>query len=91
MKWRLIITPKVQAALRTFPPQTKQYIRQAFDAICEDPWSGKPLHDELEGLHSFRAKRFRIVYRIQRQTIAVVVIGVGHRRSIYEELTTELS
>jgi len=87
VKWRLVITPRVQVELRILPPQTKQYIRQAFLAISQDPRNGKPLRDELTGLHSFRAKRFRVVYRIQRQTVSVVVVGVGPRETIYQELT----
>ena len=89
MKWRFFITPKVQAALRTFPPETKRYIREAFGEIRSDPWIGKPLRDELEGFHSFRAKRFRIVYQIRRHEITIVVIAVGPRETIYEELATE--
>jgi len=90
MTWRLVITPPVQAALRTFPPQTKRYIRQAFLELCRDPRQGKPLRDELAGLYSFRAKRFRIVYQIHHHTITVVVIAVGPRRTIYGELALEL-
>ena len=90
MKWRFLITPKVQIALRTFPPETKRYIREALQEIRKDPWIGKPLRDELAGFHSFRARRFRIVYQIRRDTITVIVIGVGHRRTIYEELTAEI-
>lgn len=90
MKWRLVITPKVQAALRTFPPQTKRYIHEAFEEIRKDPWVGKPLRDELAGLYSFRAKRFRVVYRMSQHIVTVVVIGVGHRKTIYEELSAEI-
>lgn len=90
MTWRLVITPPVQAALRTFPPQTKRYIRHACLELCRDPHQGKALRDELTGLYSFRAKRFRIVYQIHRHTVTVVVIAIGPRRTIYEELTLEL-
>ena len=90
MKWRLFITPRVQAALRTFPPGTKRYIREALAEIGKDPWAGKPLRDELEGFYSFRAKRFRIIYQIQHHHITVVVIAVGPRETIYEELAGEI-
>jgi mRNA interferase RelE/StbE len=49
----------------------------------EDPYSGKPLKDELEGLRSFRVSRFRIIYRIKAKEIQIVAIGP--RSSIYEE------
>ena len=86
MKWRLVITPKVQEALRAFSPETKRYIRGALEDLVKDPWIGKPLRDELAQLYSFRAKRFRIVYQIERPIITVVVVGIGPRKTIYEKL-----
>ena len=86
MTWRLVVTPKVEALLRALPPQTKRYIREAFDEIRRDPWSGKPLRDELNGLYSFRVRRFRIVYQIERSLITVIVVGLGQRGSIYLEI-----
>lgn len=90
MRWRLVVTPKVEAALRTFPPQTKRYIRESFEEIRRDPRSGKPLRDELAGFYSFRTRRFRIVYQIERRLITIVVVGVGPRKTIYEDLMAEI-
>lgn len=90
MKWRLVITPKVQEALRKFPPETKRYIREGLGEISENPWIGKPLRDDLAEFHSFRAKRFRIVYQIRRHVIMVVIIAIGPRKTVYEELVAEL-
>ncbi len=91
MKWRLVITPKVQETLRTFPPETKRYVRRALEEIVKDPWIGKPLRDELIGFHSFRARRFRIVYRMERRVITVVVVGIGPRETIYEAVKAGLA
>ena len=89
MTWRLIVKPKIETFLRSLRPETKRYIRASFEEIRKDPWIGKPLRDELAGLYSFRARRFRIVYRIERRIITVVVVGIGPRKSIYEELTRD--
>lgn len=91
MTWHLVATPRVQAALPTLPPQTKQYVRHAFREIAQDPSIGKPLRDELTGLLSFRAKRFRIVYQIRSSARTIVIVGVGRRDTIYEELAAEIS
>ncbi len=90
VKWRLVITPRVQETLRVLPPQTKQYIRQALAEIALDPWIGKALRDELAGFYSFRTRRFRIVYRIQEATITVMVVGIGPRETIYEQVSSEI-
>jgi len=88
--WRLVITPKVEGTLRTLPPQIKRYIRRALEDIRGNPEIGKPLRDELKGFYSFRARRFRIVYKIERHIITVVVVGIGPRKTIYEELIAEI-
>ncbi len=88
MKWRLVITPAVQSALSKFPSQTKRYIREALGEIQKNPWGGKPLRDELTGFFSFRAKRFRIVYRIERHTITVIVVSIGERKAVYKDLSS---
>ena len=86
MKLRLVILPEVQLSLRSFPPQTKRYIRQALLAISQNPESGKPLREELSGFYSFPTKRFRIVYQIQSHAKMISVVGIGPRATIYEEL-----
>lgn len=90
MKWRLVITPKVQEALRTFPPETKRYVRRALQEIVKNPWVGKSLRDDLVGLHSFRVRRFRVVYRMERHVVTVIVVGIGSRETIYEAVRAGL-
>ena len=86
MKWRLIIPPKIQEILRPLPLQTKRYIRHAFLAISQNPKDGKPLRDELVGLYAFRVKHFRVVYEIHEPTDTLRIVGVGPRKTIYEDL-----
>ena len=84
MKWRLVITPKVQESLRTLPPLTKRHTRQALDELCRDPRIGKALRDELAGFYTLPVGRFRIIYRIEEHTITVV--AVGPRPTVYDDL-----
>jgi len=48
---------------------------------------GSPLRRELEGLWNFRVRRFGVVYAVDRSRRIVQVVAVGHRRTIYEELS----
>jgi mRNA-degrading endonuclease RelE of RelBE toxin-antitoxin system len=91
LKWQLVIAPKVQETLRTLPPQTKRYVRQAFLAIVQDPRGSKPLRAEFSGFYSFRVKRFRVVYKIQEPLNIIRVVGLGPRKTIYEDLAREVS
>ncbi len=54
-------------------------------AHAEDPrLFGKPLRGGLAGLWRYRVGDYRILCRIVDQTMTVLVIGVGHRRNIYD-------
>lgn len=48
---------------------------------------GKPLRQQLTGLHVARRSTFRVVYRIIERERVVEVIDVGHRRDIYRRRT----
>jgi len=45
--------------------------------------SGKPLQGDLLGFHSVRVGKFRVVYRLVREGVDVLTIGL--RRTVYEE------
>jgi mRNA interferase RelE/StbE len=66
-------------------------IIETIDGLAEDPEKkGKPLIAELDGYHSVRAvgQRYRIIYRINNETVIVLVVAVGiqkkgDRKDIY--------
>jgi mRNA interferase RelE/StbE len=81
---RLDIPPHVAARIRRLPPEVKQGVKEALRLLARDPRSGEPLRRELEGYWKYRVRRFRVVYQPIGRIVRIV--GVGHRRTIYEEL-----
>ncbi len=45
---------------------------------------------ELRDLWKYRVRRFRIVYATNRKARVIRLIAIGHRQSIYEDLTAKL-
>lgn len=45
---------------------------------------GKPLRYDKFGLWRYRVRDFRIVCELQEARQVVLVVGVGHRRDVYE-------
>ncbi len=84
------IPPHVAESIRSLHPDLKRSIKSAIRAIATDPEHGEPLLRELKGLWKFRVRRFRIVYAIDRKSRAIRLMTVGHRQSVYEELTARL-
>ena len=70
-------------AIRHLHPQSKRKVRAALKVIASAPDSGKPLKAELDGLHTFRVGKLRIVYRVLDRMIDIVAFGPRDR--IYEE------
>jgi len=56
---------------------------ERIDSLAEDPdLRGKPLVGELMDYHSVRAagQRYRIICRIEEETVIVIVVTLGIRR-----------
>jgi len=44
---------------------------------------GVPLRRTLKGLMKLRVGNYRIIYSIQKKTVVVSIIKIGHRREVY--------
>ncbi|MBH0200817.1 MAG: type II toxin-antitoxin system RelE/ParE family toxin [Nitrospira sp.] len=84
------IPPHVADVIRSLHPDLKQLIKSAIRAIVADPDCGEPLQRELDGLRKYRVRRFRIIYAVHQKTRVIRLMAVGHRRSVYEELTEQI-
>ena len=83
--YRLKLTEKTAALIRSLHPAIKKKIRAGIEIIMHNPQQGKHLRQELAGLCSFRVGKFRIVYRIASKTV-IELVAVGPRKTIYEEI-----
>ena len=81
---RLRVPNDVAQLVRGLHPDLKSKVRVALERIVAEPYSGKALKEELDGLRSFRVGRFRIVYRLGTGR-HIELVAVGPRESIYEE------
>ena len=52
--------------------------------LCENPHRvGHPLQRELTGLWSARRGAYRVVYEIDDESAAVIVVRLDHRADVY--------
>jgi len=82
-KRRIRISGETAGLIKGLHPEIKRRIKSALKMILSDPDVGKSLKDELEGLKSFKAGGFRIIYRTSSRG-TVEIVAVGPRRTIYE-------
>ncbi len=88
MKRPLIVADELRDLIRHVPPALKEKIKHGLEEICVQPASGKPLRDELAGLHSYRIGEIRIVYQISER--AVTLITIGPRKIVYQKAALEM-
>lgn len=82
--YKLNIPNYIVNIIRGIHPNLKKKIKASLQIILSDPFSGKSLKEELEGLKSYRVSKFRIIYRISNRK-KIDIVAVGPRKSIYEE------
>ena len=88
--YRLDIPPHVAQIACHLPSDVKRSIKQALRSLSADPFAGAPLVRELSGLWTFKVRRFRIMYEVDRKTRSMRIFAIGHRREVYEEMADRL-
>ena len=90
-KARARFTPEAARLIATLPPEIKKLVRASIDELLINPESGSELTGELDGYRSSRAKRYRILYRLDEPEMTVEILSVGHRRDVYDALRSLLT
>lgn len=83
--YELRVTGPVQRQLDRLPEGTAAAIVEfMLTALIENPHRvGGRLQRELAGLHSARRGAYRVIYEIDEQQRAVIVLRVDHRSHVY--------
>ena len=83
--YELRVTGPVQRQLERLPQGTAAAIVEfMLTALVENPHRvGGRLQRELAGLHSARRGSYRVVYEIDDEQHAVIVLRVDHRSRVY--------
>ncbi len=84
MLFTLLIKRVAEKQLVRLPRKDQSRIWQAIKCLQNDPFVGKKLDGEMEGIFSLRVGTYRVLYEIHRKQILVVVLTVGHRQGIYK-------
>jgi mRNA-degrading endonuclease RelE of RelBE toxin-antitoxin system len=89
-KFKLIYSETSVKQIKKLNPYLKPIVKAKIERISANPHIGKLLEKELAGYLSFRAKRYRIIYRVKEDTKTIEIHYVGYRRDIYEIFAARL-
>ena len=89
MKYSVIYMPRVVKELEKMDKFTRRIIIGWIDknlVNCEDPRiHGKPLTANRVGQWRYRIGDYRIIAEIRDNELIILLIGIGHRREVYEK------
>ena len=89
MKYSVSYMPRVVKELEKMDKFTRRIIIGWIDknlVNCEDPRiHGKPLSANRVGQWRYRIGDYRIIAEIRDNELIILLIGIGHRREIYEK------
>jgi mRNA interferase RelE/StbE len=88
--YRVLFTDKARKALVKMDKHTASFIiawiRKNLEG-CDDPRRhGKALSASQSGMWRYRIGDYRLITEISDKTVTVLLLNVGHRKDIYDDL-----
>lgn len=86
--YKIIFHKEVTKDLKNIPSNQIKVIKTAIDErLSIRPYDFKPLSGKkYKGLYRLRVSNFRIIYRILEDKNSVVILAIGHRREVYNDI-----
>ena len=86
--YRVKLTPSASKMFRNLHPAIKKQLKSILKELYGNPNLGKKLQNELAAFRSLKMKRYRAIYQIDNQKKEVIIYAIGHRKNIYEIITS---
>jgi mRNA interferase RelE/StbE len=86
--YQLFLTPQARLMLHSITDRRmRDMIARRIDGLTKEPVKkGKALVTELTGFRSLRAARYRVLYKVEKQGVIIVAVGIrreGDTKDIY--------
>ena len=81
--------PQVKKEIDRIPPSWRSRIRGVIRELARRPRKGKRLRGKLEGMRSYRAGNYRIIYAFEEEILYFLCIR--HRSTTYEDSIKRVS
>ncbi len=85
--WKISYKRSVKKDLKEIPKNMRDTLEKAIETklMVDSIQFGFPLKKNLKELMKLRVGNYRIVYSVQKKTIMVFVIKIGHRKEVYKK------
>ena len=83
MSFDIVLTAESEEFTKKCDKPIRNRIIKSLRKLENEPESGKPLTSILTGLWILRIGDYRAIYQIKNSELIVVVIRIGHRKTVY--------
>ena len=80
----LILSKNARKDYSNFPRFQKAKVRKKLAFLQQNPYAGKKLTGELEGIRSLRIWPYRLFYEVNEKTRRIEVHKIKHRQGAYK-------
>jgi len=88
VRYQIIFTEAARKSLRDLPSHVQKRVKRWIDLLAEDPRRAGTRqlagHPDIRRVHA--SKDYVILYTIEQDKIAVIVLRVENRRDVYRRL-----
>lgn len=88
---QVILTLKAKKNFLKLPKTIQNKCLNVLETLKTNPLLGKKLKGVLSPLRSVRMVNYRLVYTINNNKLIIFVVGIRHRKEIYQKLSTNFS
>jgi len=82
MTYTVIILKRAQKEARKISEKDRKRVTKPIESLQTDPFRGKQLQGDFDGVWAIRVWSFRIMYTIKKDIVTVTVLRIGHRKSV---------
>jgi len=86
--YRVKLTPSASLMFSNLHPSIRKQLKSILKELYENPYLGQKLQNELADFRSLKMKRYRAIYQINNKKNVVIIYAIGHRKNIYEIITS---
>ena len=83
--YSLLPTKEFLKSLQKLDKQINQRIIRSIEDLALNPFLGKPLRGELQGIYSLGVGEYRVLYSINARRRELIVHVAKHRSKVYEK------
>jgi len=84
MEYTIFASKRFIKEFDKLPKDVQRRIKEKLEILKKSPFVGLPLHGSLKGKYRLRIGDYRIIYIVNEGQKRVYLLGVAHRRKIYD-------